>query len=67
MQKINGPFQFLIVLHLMIFPVGTNVLAKTLETVSSDKNIVLFLDEFPWMSTPKSRLLQNLDYYWNQY
>ncbi len=32
-----------------------------------NKKIVLFLDEFPWMATKRSRLLQNLDYYWNQY
>ncbi len=31
------------------------------------KKIILFFDEIPWMATRKSRLLQNLDYYWNQY
>lgn len=32
-----------------------------------DKNkpIVLFFDEFPWMATKKSKLLQTLDHYWN--
>lgn len=30
-------------------------------------SIVLFLDEFPWMSTPKSGLLQALEFYWNRY
>ncbi len=25
------------------------------------------MDEFPWMATKNSRLLQALDYYWNQY
>lgn len=35
--------------------------------VSKDKKIVLFFDELPWMATKKSRLLQSLDYYWNQY
>lgn len=35
----------------------------------SDKNkkIIIFLDEIPWMATKKSKLLQTLDYYWNQY
>lgn len=32
-----------------------------------NKKIVLFLDELPWMATPKSQLLQSLDYYWNEY
>jgi len=27
----------------------------------------LFFDEFPWMATKNSRLLQNLDYFWNQH
>lgn len=43
------------------------LLTKTFETIPKDKKIVLFFDEFPWMATPKSRLLQNLDYYWNQH
>lgn len=29
--------------------------------------IILFFDELPWMATPKSKLLETLDYYWNQY
>ena len=29
--------------------------------------IVLFLDEFPWMSTPKSGVLQALEFYWNRH
>lgn len=33
---------------------------------SKDK-VVLFFDEFPWMATKKSQLLQALDYYWNRY
>jgi uncharacterized protein len=31
------------------------------------KKVILFFDEIPWMATRKSRLLQNLDYYWNQH
>jgi len=34
---------------------------------SSRKKIVLFIDEFPWLATKRSRLLQALDYYWNRY
>jgi AAA+ ATPase superfamily predicted ATPase len=44
-----------------------DLLTKATATIPKNKKIVLFLDEFPWMATKKSRLLQNLDYYWNQY
>lgn len=43
------------------------MLTKSFDTISKDKKIVLFFDEFPWMVTQNSRLLQCLDYYWNQY
>lgn len=33
----------------------------------SDQPIVLFWDEFPWMATAKSQLLQALEYYWNRF
>jgi AAA+ ATPase superfamily predicted ATPase len=42
-------------------------LTKACTAVSKDKKIVLFLDEFPWMATKNSKLLQTLDYYWNQH
>src|SRR3990167_852876 len=29
--------------------------------------IVLFFDEFPWLATPRSGLLQALEYYWNRF
>ena len=32
-----------------------------------EKKIVLFFDELPWMATPKSELLQEIDYFWNHY
>lgn len=32
-----------------------------------NQKIVLFFDELPWMATKNSRLLQSLQYYWNQY
>lgn len=43
------------------------LLTKAIKDQPLKKKIVLFFDEFPWMATPKSRLLQSLDYYWNQY
>jgi len=43
------------------------MLNKVIEQRPKNKKIILFLDELPWMATPKSRLLQTLDYYWNHY
>jgi AAA+ ATPase superfamily predicted ATPase len=41
----------------------TDAIAKVLP----NKKIVLFFDEFPWMATPRSKLLMALEHYWNQY
>lgn len=35
--------------------------------LTKNKKIILFFDEFPWMATHRSKLLQALDYYWNRY
>jgi len=43
------------------------ILTDAIKTASPDKKIVLFLDELPWMATKNSRVLQCIDYYWNQY
>jgi len=37
------------------------------QLIKNQKKITVFLDEFPWMATPKSGLLSELDYYWNHY
>jgi len=42
-------------------------LTKAIEDVPKDKTVVLFFDEFPWMATPRSRLLTALELYWNRY
>jgi uncharacterized protein len=42
-------------------------LNKAISSHSKNKKIILFMDEFPWMATKKSRLIQALEYYWNQY
>lgn len=42
-----------------------NLLTKEIEGIFPNKKVVLFLDELPWMATPRSGLLQNLDYFWN--
>ncbi len=43
------------------------LLTEVIEDVNDSKKVVLFFDEFPWMATKNSKLLQNLDYYWNQH
>lgn len=41
-----------------------NALADYLETLQKDK-IVVFLDEIPWMDTPKSNFLAAFSQFWN--
>lgn len=43
------------------------LLTDAIAIIPKSKKIVLFFDELPWMSTKNSRLLQGIDYYWNQY
>ena len=42
-------------------------LTTAIKKTANNKKIVLFFDEFPWMATKNSKLLQTLDYYWNRY
>ncbi len=42
-------------------------LTNFIEQTPKDKKIILFFDELPWMATRNSRLLQALEYYWNQH
>lgn len=44
-----------------------SLLSKAMESQKKSTKIILFFDEIPWMATKKSRLLEMLDYYWNQY
>lgn len=44
-----------------------SMLTKAMGQCPRDQKIILFFDELPWLATPNSRLLQNIDYYWNQY
>jgi AAA+ ATPase superfamily predicted ATPase len=41
-------------------------LSQYLETVSSAKKVV-FLDEMPWLDTPKSGFVQALEHFWNSW
>lgn len=43
-------------------------LANYLESLAQRKTkLVVFLDEMPWMNTPRSGFLSALEYFWNQY
>lgn len=42
-------------------------LNRAIEQIPPRRKIVLFFDELPWMATPRSGLLQAIDYYWNRY
>lgn len=42
-------------------------LTQAIKNAPLDKKIVLFMDEFPWMASAKSKLLGCLDYYWNHH
>lgn len=40
-------------------------LDQYIDNLPTDKPIVLFFDEFPWINTQKSGFLQAFDYWWN--
>ncbi|MFI4957235.1 MAG: ATP-binding protein [Gammaproteobacteria bacterium] len=42
-------------------------LTDNINAATDKKKIVLFIDEFPWMVTRNSKLLQTLEYYWNHH
>ncbi len=42
-------------------------LTDAINEVPKDQTIVLFFDEFPWMATPRSKILMALELYWNRY
>lgn len=43
------------------------LLTQAIKRETSNKKIVLFFDELPWLASKKSRFIQALDYYWNRY
>ena len=49
------------------FEVFESLTSMIEKQVPKNKKVVLFFDEFPWMATPRSKLIQALDYYWNQF
>jgi hypothetical protein len=42
-------------------------LEKYLNKLKGKKKKVVFIDEFPWLATPKSRFLMAFSNFWNQY
>jgi uncharacterized protein len=42
-------------------------LNEAILKLPKDKKVVLFLDEFPWMVTRRSKLLRAVELYWNRY
>jgi len=42
-------------------------LREYLGSLEGDKPIVVFLDELPWMDTPKSRFIKAFEYFWNSW
>lgn len=40
---------------------------RTIVEQSRQKRKVIFLDELPWMDTPKSRFVQAIDMFWNKW
>lgn len=44
-----------------------NLLGKYIDSKSGDRKKVLFIDEFPWMYTHKSKFVQLFGHFWNSY
>lgn len=42
-------------------------LENYLDTIRSKKKKVVFIDEFPWMDTPRSKFLMAFENFWNSY
>jgi len=42
-------------------------LTEAINKIPKDQTVVLFFDEFPWMATPRSKILVALELYWNRY
>lgn len=42
-------------------------LIKFLETKNQDERMIVFLDEFPWMDTPKSDFIAAFSWFWNNW
>lgn len=43
------------------------LLTNILQDKVKEQKVILFFDELPWLATKKSKLIQALEYYWNQH
>lgn len=43
------------------------MLRKQLELIPKEMKVIIFLDELPWLSSPRSMFLQALEHLWNRY
>lgn len=43
------------------------LLTKACRKVPKNKKIILFLDEIPWLASKRSKLIHQLDYFWNRH
>jgi predicted AAA+ superfamily ATPase len=44
-----------------------HALTQAIQNVKSNKSVILFFDEFPWLVTRNSNLRQALEYFWNHH
>lgn len=44
-----------------------HLLRCKIDALDSEKKVILFLDELPWLSSKKSGFLEALDLFWNRY
>lgn len=43
------------------------MLKQAMDRQAAESKFILFFDEFPWMASQNSRLLEVLEYYWNRH
>lgn len=43
------------------------ILFDLIEKIPENQKVILFFDELPWLSTPRSDLMRFLEYFWNQH
>jgi predicted AAA+ superfamily ATPase len=44
-----------------------DLLLEQVKVLPTDKRVILFFDELPWIASPKSNFLQAIDHFWNLY
>jgi hypothetical protein len=47
--------------------VAFTLLEQYIESLSTKKKKVIFIDEFPWMATPRSKFLMAFENFWNHF